>query len=354
MKDRMNNIKISIIFACYKVSQYLDKLFYLLATQPYQNIEMIFVEDCSTDDTKIKLQSFNDSRVKLLCNEKNIGAAESRNRGIEIATGEYIWFCDPDDLFEFSLLERINSIIQNNNPDMICIGIQEQYEVNGIISYRKDVISKYQGLINKNFIDVLVDLEETFLLGYAGNKFYRAEIIKKNNIFNVHQSLKEDFVFNIKFLSVSSNFYILNEPLYFYLKRNNSQTARFVSDYFSIHMDVLHLFLSLIETKGNVNRGVEKLLANRFIRYSISAIERNTSEKSKMNFFEQKKWLESNIINNSNFSKYVRSPDLVVGIQKVFYYLIRLRMSYLLIFLANFISFMKKKLPILFAKLKGN
>ena len=119
-------------------------------------------------------------------------------------------------------------------------------------------------------------------------------------------------------------------------------------------MDVLHLFLSLIETKGNVNRGVEKLLANRFIRYSISAIERNTSEKSKMNFFEQKKWLESNIINNSNFSKYVRSPDLVVGIQKVFYYLIRLRMSYLLIFLANFISFMKKKLPILFAKLKGN
>ncbi|MDG2917698.1 glycosyltransferase family 2 protein [Bisgaard Taxon 10/6] len=350
----MYSTKISLIFACYNVSQYLDKLFQLLVTQPYQNIEIIFVEDCSTDDTREKLQSFSDSRVKLLCNEQNIGAAESRNRGIQIATGEYIWFCDPDDLFENSLLERINRIIQDNNPDMICIGIQEQYELNGVINYKKNVISKYQGFINKDFTDVLVNLEETFLLGYAGNKFYRTEIIKKNNIVNVHQQLKEDFVFNIKFLNVSSNFYILNEPLYFYLKRNDSQTARFVSDYFSIHMDVLHLFLSLIEKRGKVNKCVEKLLANRFIRYSISAIERNTSEKSKMSFLEQKRWLENNIINNSNFSKYVNSPDLIVGIQKVFYYLIRVKMSSLLILLANFISFMKKRLPILFAKLKGN
>ncbi|WGE89329.1 glycosyltransferase [Actinobacillus arthritidis] len=73
----MNHAKISLIFACYNVSQYLDKLFKLLVTQPYQNIEIIFVEDCSTDDTKAKLLAFSDSRVKLLCNEKNIGATES-------------------------------------------------------------------------------------------------------------------------------------------------------------------------------------------------------------------------------------------------------------------------------------
>lgn len=350
----MNNTKISLIFACYNVSQYLDKLFHLLATQPYQNIEIIFVEDCSTDDTKIKLKSFHDSRVKLLFNEQNIGAAESRNRGIQISQGEYIWFPDPDDLFDELLLSKVNTIIQQYSPDVVSIGMQEQYEVDGNVSYVKDILSKYSGLIFENFTDVFVDLEEKFLFGYTNNKFYKISLIRKYHILNEHQALKEDFEFNIRVFKKALNLYLLNEPLYFYMKRNNgSLTSRFVPDYFRIHMQTLSSFKSLIKEKGIINENVNRLLINRFIRYCVSAIERNGSENAKMSFLEQKVWIKNNIFNQEQYSEYLLYPHLVSNKQKPFYYLIKYKMNFLLITMAYFIKLVKAKLPILFVKLKS-
>ena len=350
----MNNTKISLIFACYNVSQYLDKLFHLLATQPYQNIEIIFVEDCSTDDTKIKLKSFHDSRVKLLFNEQNIGAAESRNRGIQISQGEYIWFPDPDDLFDAKLLPKVGGVISEFNPDVISIGMQERYEIDGKLSYTKNIVSEFEGFITTNFNSVLVNLEETFLFGYTNNKFYKKEIIDKYHIKNEHQALKEDFKFNIKVFSVISNFYILNEPLYFYMKRNNgSLTAKFVPDYFSIHMKTLSSFIKLLQVRGELNQNAIELVVNRFIRYTLSAIERNTSPNANLTLKEQKDWIIGSVYNQEQFKLMVNNAYLVSKKQKPIYFLLKYKMSSLLVLLGNFVKLVKSKLPILFTKLKG-
>lgn len=350
----MNNTKISLIFACYNVSQYLDKLFHLLATQPYQNIEIIFVEDCSTDDTKIKLKSFHGSRVKLLFNEQNIGAAESRNRGIQISQGEYIWFPDPDDLFDAKLLPKVGSVISEFNPDVISIGMQERYEIDGKLSYTKHIVSEFEGFITTNFNPVLVNLEETFLFGYTNNKFYKKEIIDKYHIKNEHQALKEDFEFNIKVFSVISNFYILNEPLYFYMKRNNgSLTAKFVPDYFSIHMKTLSSFIKLLQLRGELNQNAIELVVNRFIRYTLSAIERNTSPNANLTLKAQKDWIIGSVYNQEQFKLMVNNAYLVSKKQKPIYFLLKYKMSSLLVLLGNFVKLVKSKLPILFTKLKG-
>lgn len=350
----MNNTKISLIFACYNVSQYLDKLFHLLATQAYQNIEIIFVEDCSTDDTKIKLKSFHDSRVKLLFNEQNIGAAESRNRGIQISQGEYIWFPDPDDLFDAKLLPKVGSVISEFNPDVISIGMQERYEIDGKLSYTKNIVSEFEGSIKTNFNPVLVNLEETFLFGYTNNKFYKKEIIDKYHIKNEHQALKEDFEFNIKVFSVISNFYILNEPLYFYMKRNNgSLTAKFVPDYFSIHMKTLSSFIKLLQVRGELNQNAIELVVNRFIRYTLSAIERNTSPNANLTLKAQKDWIIGSVYNQEQFKLMVNNAYLVSKKQKPIYFLLKYKMSSLLVLLGNFVKLVKSKLPILFTKLKG-
>jgi len=350
----MNNTKISLIFACYNVSQYLDKLFHLLATQAYQNIEIIFVEDCSTDDTKIKLKSFHDSRVKLLFNEQNIGAAESRNRGIQISQGEYIWFPDPDDLFDAKLLPKVGSVISEFNPDVISIGMQERYEIDGKLSYTKNIVTEFEGFITTNFNSVLVNLEETFLFGYTNNKFYKKEIIDKYHIKNEHQALKEDFEFNIKVFSVISNFYILNEPLYFYMKRNNgSLTAKFVPDYFSIHMKTLSLFIKLLQVRGELNQNAIELVVNRFIRYTLSAIERNTSPNANLTLKEQKDWIIGSVYNQEQFKLMVNNACFVSKKQKPIYFLLKYKMSSLLVLLGNFVKLVKSKLPILFTKLKG-
>lgn len=347
-------MKISLIFACYNVSHYLDELYQLLVSQPYKEIEIIFVEDCSTDDTRNKLLTLNDPRVKVLLNDKNIGAANSRNKGIEEATGDYIWFPDPDDLFDDKLLSKVASIISEFRPDVISIGMQERYEIDGKLSYIKEILSKFKGLITTNFNSVLVDLEETFLFGYTNNKFYKKDIIDKYHIRNEHQALKEDFEFNIKVFSVISNFYILNEPLYFYMKRNNgSLTAKFVPDYFSIHMKTLSSFATLLKMRGELGQEALKLLANRFIRYTLSAIERNASPNANLTLKTQRNWVVTSVYNQEQFRLMENNAHLVSKKQKPIYFLLRYKMSSLLVLLGNFVKLVKSRLPILFTKLKS-
>lgn len=347
-------MKISLIFACYNVYHYLDELYQLLISQSYKEIEIIFVEDYSTDDTRNKLLTLNDPRVKVILNEKNIGAANSRNRGIEEATGDYIWFPDPDDLFDDKLLPKVGSVISEFNPDVISIGMQERYEIDGKLSYTKNIVSEFEGFITTNFNPVLVNLEETFLFGYTNNKFYKKEIIDKYHIKNEHQALKEDFEFNIKVFNMISNFYILNEPLYFYMKRNNgSLTAKFVPDYFSIHMKTLSSFIKLLQVRGELNQNAIELVVNRFIRYTLSAIERNTSPNANLTLKAQKDWIIGSVYNQEQFKLMVNNAYLVSKKQKPIYFLLKYKISSLLVLLGNFVKLVKSKLPILFTKLKG-
>lgn len=347
-------MKISLIFACYNVYHYLDELYQLLISQSYKEIEIIFVEDYSTDDTRNKLLTLNDPRVKVILNEKNIGAANSRNRGIEEATGDYIWFPDPDDLFDDKLLPKVGSVISEFNPDVISIGMQERYEIDGKLSYTKNIVSEFEGFITTNFNPVLVNLEKTFLFGYTNNKFYKKEIIDKYHIKNEHQALKEDFEFNIKVFNMISNFYILNEPLYFYMKRNNgSLTAKFVPDYFSIHMKTLSSFIKLLQVRGELNQNAIELVVNRFIRYTLSAIERNTSPNANLTLKAQKDWIIGSVYNQEQFKLMVNNAYLVSKKQKPIYFLLKYKISSLLVLLGNFVKLVKSKLPILFTKLKG-
>ena len=347
-------MKISLIFACYNISQYLDELYQLLISQTYKDVEIIFVEDCSIDDTRNKLLTLDDPRVKVILNEKNIGAANSRNRGIEEATGDYIWFPDPDDLFDAKLLPKVGSVISEFNSDVISIGMQERYEIDGKLSYTKNIVSEFEGFITTNFNPVLVNLEETFLFGYTNNKFYKKEIIDKYHIRNEHQALKEDFEFNVEVFKAISNVYILNKPLYFYMKRNNSSlTAKFVPDYFPIHMKTLSSFSSLLKTKGQLNEDALKLLVNRFIRYTLSAIERNSSPNANLTFKAQRDWIINSVYSQEQFRLMENNARLVSRKQKPIYFLLKYRMSSLLVLLGNFVKLVKSRLPILFTKLKG-
>ena len=232
--------------------------------------------------------------------------------------------------------------------------MQERYEIDGKLSYTKNIVSEFEGFITTNFNPVLVNLEETFLFGYTNNKFYKKEIIDKYHIKNEHQALKEDFEFNIKVFSVISNFYILNEPLYFYMKRNNgSLTAKFVPDYFSIHMKTLSSFIKLLQVRGELNQNAIELVVNRFIRYTLSAIERNTSPNANLTLKAQKDWIIGAIYNQEQFKLMVNNAYLVSKKQKPIYFLLKYKMSSLLVLLGNFVKLVKSRLPILFTKLKG-
>jgi glycosyltransferase involved in cell wall biosynthesis len=117
--------KISIIIVAFNTEKALHQCIESCLKQSYENIEIIIVDDCSTDNVPlvIKKSMLIDSRIKFIRNKKNLGIVQSRIIGFEISNGEYIWHIDSDDYIDERSCERlVHEIESNNSPDMICFG----------------------------------------------------------------------------------------------------------------------------------------------------------------------------------------------------------------------------------------
>lgn len=109
----MNDL-VSIIMPAYNCEAYITASIRSVLAQTYQNWELLIVDDCSTDGTVPIVQSFRDDRIKLFFNERNSGAAVSRNRALREARGRWIAFLDSDDLWHPEKLERQISFMEEN------------------------------------------------------------------------------------------------------------------------------------------------------------------------------------------------------------------------------------------------
>ena len=109
----MNDL-VSIITPSYNTARFIAETINCVLAQTYPNWEMIIVDDCSTDNTDAVVGSFADPRIRYLKNEKNSGAAVSRNRALREAKGKWIAFLDSDDLWEPEKLEKQISFMERN------------------------------------------------------------------------------------------------------------------------------------------------------------------------------------------------------------------------------------------------
>ena len=120
-------IIVSIIMPSYNQADYLPKAIESVITQSFRDFELIIIDDCSEDDSKLiaKRYSLIDNRVKLISHSKNMGRSQSRNDGIEAARGRYIAFIDSDDEWKSHKLERqlseieLNSAVIYSNAELI-------------------------------------------------------------------------------------------------------------------------------------------------------------------------------------------------------------------------------------------
>lgn len=348
-------MKISLIFACYNVSQYLEELYQLLITQPYQDIEIIFVEDYSTDNTKEILRGFTDSRVKIIENSHNQGAAISRNIGITYASGDYIGFPDPDDLFAYNWISEVAKVIDVYNPKIVISGIREDYEIDGTLSYSIDACPSIKGKVSSdNFIDGIIELEKYMIFGNMANKLYLASLLKKNNFLCKKMPLKEDFEFNIQVFSAISEFYILNQPYYFYKKRRNgnSLTSKFVPEYFEIHLNSVLMFKDLLQCKGVLSDSAKSLLVDRFFRYFLSAVERNTNKQANLSFNEQKNWVKTVVESDTRIQWFLEHKNFMRSKLKFLPLLVNSRSYTSIVALGYCIKYIKRYATKFFTKMK--
>ena len=110
----MTDNLVSIIMPSYNTGRYIAESIRSVLAQTYTLWELIIVDDCSTDDTEEVVKTFNDSRIRFLKNEKNCGAALTRNRAIREANGEWIAFLDSDDLWAPDKLEKQLAFMKEN------------------------------------------------------------------------------------------------------------------------------------------------------------------------------------------------------------------------------------------------
>lgn len=213
------NAKVSIIVPCYNVSNYITNCLDCLTKQTLENIEIICIDDKSSDDTLKKIRNYiktsKDKRIKIIAQKKNGGVANARNAGLENAKGEYIGFCDPDDLVDMNFYEVLYKNSDNGAADIVK-GISTVIKLDG----HKEIVDT-NDLIKQNKFNHN---------GYFWSAIYKKDLLKKNGIlFPKNFLISEDLVFLIQAVSAAKKISLTNKVSYFYYRRENSLDSEMLS-----------------------------------------------------------------------------------------------------------------------------
>lgn len=215
-------MKISIIIPIYNSERYINKCISSVVTQTYKKIEIILVDDGSTDASGIICEEWKkkDSRV-IVMHQKNGGSSCARNAGMQLSTGDYIAFLDSDDYWYSNLvLEKIVNRLKITSPDVLSF------------NYVKLVNTKFKKPYFNNVDDMPHDSNEIQSRNYifkknlwvssAWNKIVKSKIIKSNDLYFLEGITSEDIDWNLRLALYSKKFDYFNEIVVVYLQRNNS------------------------------------------------------------------------------------------------------------------------------------
>ncbi|MEM7592161.1 MAG: glycosyltransferase family 2 protein [Cyanobacteria bacterium P01_A01_bin.83] len=220
------SIEVSVIIPAYNTGQYIAKAIESALAQTLANIEVIVVDDCSTDNTVEVVQSFDDSRLRLLCNEVNLGAGGARNRAIEAAQGKWIAVLDSDDWYAPQRLEVLVNVAEQKKVDFIA---DDSYLVEDGVSTPWSTIIRESGTKVSSIQEfeaaefVLTDIEGKpgLRLGFTKPLFNR-EFLVKNQIKYEKIKVSQDFWFDMQCFLHGAKFFLVPEPYYFYRARPGS------------------------------------------------------------------------------------------------------------------------------------
>ena len=291
--NMMSLVAVSIIMPCYNAEHYLEAVTEGLRAQPFENWELIAVDDASTDGTAELLERLTqqDARVKPIRHDHNRGAAAARNTGLAHARGEFVWFLDPDDDFEPALLPEALGALKNSDADVAVFGCREEtYDAAGALRTTRDVLPPASGVLAGDELHrSILDLEESTLYGYAWNKVYRREAIGSVRFPDV--MLAEDLLFNVEVFDHVERAVFIQKPLYHYKKRLRANlTNRFDKNYYAEHRMRVEALYNQQVRWGLDSEKTRSRLGSLYGRYIISALERNCDKRAEMSHADRVAW----------------------------------------------------------------
>lgn len=237
---------VSVIIPIYNTESYLEKCLESIRTQTYVNIEIIMIDDGSTDCSKVIANAFveKDSRFHLF-SQRNAGVSMARNYGLDIAQGEYILFIDSDDWIEPQMIERLVYNMKEYNTDISCC----QYDRGSCFTGEKTELWNKQ-ITLQNF---LIHKE---INGSLVNKLFRKELIKNNRL---DESIKygEDALFLWKSLLNINSIVVSPDILYHVTLHDDSASGG--GSYKPIRRDCIRVWEIIVEDSKYLSEELKQI-----------------------------------------------------------------------------------------------
>ncbi|MGN1275553.1 MAG: glycosyltransferase family 2 protein [Floccifex sp.] len=282
---------VSIIVPVYNSQKTIKRCLTSILGQTYKNLEIIVVDDGSTDNSlQIINQYKSDSRIHLI-SKKNGGVSSARNTGLSIAKGHFVQFVDSDDYLSPNMTERLMSLMDVNNCDLVICGYK-YINKSKVLHLSKQLYDGADAIEN-----AFLGLWETTYINIPWNKLYRKELCEGLS-FPLEVTLGEDLIFNIQYLKRCQRLFVSDELLYnYYWAGEGKLTTKF---YEGTIDDIKAMSQAIAEYLGDKkfqdNTDRINFVLRRSYRHSVQTLaffkEKSLKEKNRL----LKSWQEDDFV----------------------------------------------------------
>lgn len=225
---------VSVVVPVYNVEAYLDRCVKSIVDQTYRNIEIILVDDGSTDRSgqMCDVWAQKDNRI-LVIHKQNQGAGMARNTGIEYATGKFIFFLDSDDYVDVALVKKCVHTAYSQDCEIVLFGRNNVYEDGSIIADRMSFPCRI--FSGETITNLLLPSLYSYDFGVGASAWSRmcnGDLLRDNKLRFVSEREigSEDAYFSLDLFAKAARVGILNENLYYYCRRGSSLSRKFQKD----------------------------------------------------------------------------------------------------------------------------
>ena len=268
---------VSVIMPVYNSEKYLNEAIDSILNQTYKNIELIIIDDGSSDNSVKLIREYKSSKIKFYQNEKNMGVSATRNKAIDLSKGKYIALLDSDDISPLYRIEKEVEFLEKNVDFGLVGGHYQRFKTNKFFTRKKTI--KHSLILEENKVRV------NFVGSFAASTvMFRTDIVKNNNLyFDSSLKMAEDFDLwrRISFFSKVTN---LNELLLYYRLHPSSAMKRnevpYINTVIAIRKSFDHLHIKNDDLFNDENQRIKDInsfftLINRLENF----LEENKVEK---------------------------------------------------------------------------
>ena len=212
-----NSVKVSIIVPVYNLENYIGKCLKSLTEQTLKDIEIIVVDDGSTDNSSKVIEKIKSDRIKFIKNKENtnLGVSKTRNLALKQARGEYVGFVDGDDFVDVTMYEKMYNKAKEENSDIVCCNYDRIYNSKRMMC-KVGESDEYGKSLHEN--------PDLLMCGvpYIWNKIFKKSIIDENKLEFKDFNIFEDLLFTYECFLKANKISLVDEVLYHYIRNRSS------------------------------------------------------------------------------------------------------------------------------------